>query len=103
MADEDQNDTDSDGVGDVCDNCLQESNPDQRDSDGDGSGDACDSDDDNDSIGIILHFSLVITGLSFLHVLLRIVGYSWELLLYTFNISPLTTSNCSFEKLRWEC
>ena len=49
-------DTDSDGVGDVCDNCLQHSIPDQRDSDGDGSGDACDSDDDNDSIGILLKF-----------------------------------------------
>jgi hypothetical protein len=34
-------DTDSDGVFDVDDNCFLDGNPDQLDSDGDGIGDAC--------------------------------------------------------------
>jgi hypothetical protein len=38
----DQADGDSDGVGDVCDNCPDEANSGQEDTDMDGSGDACD-------------------------------------------------------------
>ena len=47
----DQNNSDGDGVGDVCDNCTNESNPSQQETDGDGSGDACDPciDSDGDS------------------------------------------------------
>ncbi|MFC1591268.1 thrombospondin type 3 repeat-containing protein [Thermodesulfobacteriota bacterium] len=44
-------DADSDGVGDVCDNCPDDDNADQSDADGDGIGDACDvcpNDADND-------------------------------------------------------
>lgn len=69
---QDQQDTDGDGAGDVCDpcddldedgvcdeedNCLGVSNPDQLDSDGDGLGDACDvcpdnADNDSDGDGV---------------------------------------------------
>jgi hypothetical protein len=56
-----QEDTDQDGIGDVCDNCPQTSNIDQLDVDLDGVGDACDncqnqsnndqSDRDQDNVG----------------------------------------------------
>ncbi len=36
-----QEDADSDGVGDICDNCPNDANPDQADADADGVGDAC--------------------------------------------------------------
>ena len=42
---------DSDGVGDVCDNCIHVSNPQQQNHDNDDTGDVCDEDDDNDGIG----------------------------------------------------
>jgi len=46
-----QEDIDSDWVGDVCDNCPEASNPDQEDIDEDGIGDACDEcPDDPDKI-----------------------------------------------------
>jgi hypothetical protein len=62
-----QQDSDGDGVGDVCegpadtdsdddrvpdgdDNCPETPNPSQTDTDGDGQGDACDSDDDGDEV-----------------------------------------------------
>ena len=38
----DQEDTDSDGVGYVCDNCVDIPNPGQEDADNDGIGDVCD-------------------------------------------------------------
>ena len=44
----DQEDTENDGVGNVCDNCPDAYNPDQANNDGDSNGDACDADDDND-------------------------------------------------------
>jgi len=43
-------DTDSDGISDICDNCIDTSNSDQSDVDFDGIGDVCDDDIDGDGI-----------------------------------------------------
>lgn len=45
-----QTDSDGDGIGDACDNCVNNSNTDQIDSDMDGIGNLCDTDDDGDDI-----------------------------------------------------
>ncbi|MBW1856573.1 MAG: thrombospondin type 3 repeat-containing protein, partial [Deltaproteobacteria bacterium] len=43
-----QEDSDGDGIGDVCDNCPNVSNSGQEDKDGDGIGDACECEVDED-------------------------------------------------------
>lgn len=50
LSNPDQTDADSDGFGDVCDVCPAIANPDQKDTDADGRGDACGADADSDGV-----------------------------------------------------
>lgn len=50
MIEDDELDTDLDGVSDNMDNCLEKANASQINSDGDSMGNACDEDDDNDEV-----------------------------------------------------
>ena len=52
-------DTDTDGIPDHSDNCLRVANPDQRDSDSDGLGNACDADLDNNCTVNFLDLALM--------------------------------------------
>uniref|UniRef100_UPI004057104C thrombospondin type 3 repeat-containing protein n=1 Tax=Candidatus Electronema sp. TaxID=2698783 RepID=UPI004057104C len=47
-------DADKDHIADLQDNCPSVYNPDQQDTDGDGTGDLCDDDDDNDGVPDLL-------------------------------------------------
>lgn len=51
-------DFDLDGIADLTDNCIEQSNPDQFDGDGDGFGNACDADFNNDCIVNVLDLGL---------------------------------------------
>lgn len=46
-----QMDSDKDGIGDVCDNCIYKENKDQKDSDNDGLGDVCEKETCEDKCG----------------------------------------------------
>ena len=58
-------DPDTDGIGDVDDNCANVANPDQRDTDGDGFGNRCDADLNNDGFtdfaDVAIYNSLVVS------------------------------------------
>ena len=70
-ANQDQSDTDTDGIGNACDNCPSDSNPFQADADGDSYGDVCDNcpsvantdqaDTDGDGIGNACEVCLPVT------------------------------------------